>query len=278
MNIFEKIAYYFSFSFTRYAVIAGLLVAVCSSLIGVSLVLKRYSMIGDGLSHVAFGAMAIASVFSLAPMAAAMPVTIAAAVFLLRAKGRFKGETSIALISVSALAIGYLIMNIFPSSSNTASDVCTTLFGSTSILTLTRSEVWLCVGLSLAVVIFFTVFYNKIFAITFDEEFARASGMPTGIYNTAFAVVIAVVIVLSMSLVGALLVSALIIFPAMMAMQIFKSFRSVTICAVVVSVSCAALGLIVAILYGTPVGSTIVAADLILLIVFTVIGKIRRRA
>lgn len=278
MNIFEKIAYYFSFSFTRYAVIAGLLVAVCSSLIGVSLVLKRYSMIGDGLSHVAFGAMAIASVFSLAPMAAAMPVTIAAAVFLLRAKGRFKGETSIALISVSALAIGYLIMNIFPSSSNTASDVCTTLFGSTSILTLTRSEVWLCVGLSLAVVIFFTVFYNKIFAITFDEEFARASGMPTGIYNTAFAVVIAVVIVLSMSLVGALLVSALIIFPAMTAMQIFKSFRSVTICAVVVSVSCAALGLIVAILYGTPVGSTIVAADLILLIVFTVIGKIRRRA
>ena len=278
MNIFEKIAYYFSFSFTRYAVIAGLLVAVCSSLIGVSLVLKRYSMIGDGLSHVAFGAMAIASVFSLAPMAAAMPVTIAAAVFLLRAKGRFKGETSIALISVSALAIGYLIMNIFPSSSNTASDVCTTLFGSTSILTLTRSEVWLCVGLSLAVVIFFTVFYNKIFAITFDEEFAHASGMPTGIYNTAFAVVIAVVIVLSMSLVGALLVSALIIFPAMTAMQIFKSFRSVTICAVVVSVSCAALGLIVAILYGTPVGSTIVAADLILLIVFTVIGKIRRRA
>ncbi len=278
MNIFEKIAYYFSFSFTRYAVIAGLLVAVCSSLIGVSLVLKRYSMIGDGLSHVAFGAMAIASVFSLAPMAAAMPVTIAAAVFLLRAKGRFKGETSIALISVSALAIGYLIMNIFPSSSNTASDVCTTLFGSTSILTLTRSEVWLCVGLSLAVVIFFTVFYNKIFAITFDEEFARASGMPTGIYDTAFAVVIAVVIVLSMSLVGALLVSALIIFPAMTAMQIFKSFRSVTICAVVVSVSCAALGLIVAILYGTPVGSTIVAADLILLIVFTVIGKIRRRA
>lgn len=278
MNIFEKIAYYFSFSFTRYAVIAGLLVAVCSSLIGVSLVLKRYSMIGDGLSHVAFGAMAIASVFSLAPMAAAMPVTIAAAVFLLCAKGRFKGETSIALISVSALAIGYLIMNIFPSSSNTASDVCTTLFGSTSILTLTRSEVWLCVGLSLAVVIFFTVFYNKIFAITFDEEFARASGMPTGIYDTAFAVVIAVVIVLSMSLVGALLVSALIIFPAMTAMQIFKSFRSVTICAVVVSVSCAALGLIVAILYGTPVGSTIVAADLILLIVFTVIGKIRRRA
>ena len=278
MNLFEKIAYYFSFSFTRYAVIAGLLVAVCASLIGVSLVLKRYSMIGDGLSHVAFGAMAIAAVFSLAPMAVAMPVTIIAAVFLLRAKGRFKGETSIALISVSALAIGYLIMNIFPSSSNTASDVCTTLFGSTSILTLTRAEVWLCVGLSVAVVVFFTVFYNKIFAITFDEEFARATGMPTGIYDTVFAVVVAVVIVLSMSLVGALLVSALIIFPAMTAMQIFKSFRGVTICAVAVSVSCAALGLIVAILYGTPVGSTIVAADLILLIIFTIIGKIRRRA
>lgn len=278
MNIIEKLSAYLSFSFVRYAIIAGVLIALCSSLIGVSLVLKRYSMIGDGLSHVAFGAMAIASALSLAPMAVAMPMTIVAAVFLLRFKGKFKGDTSIALISVSALAIGYLILNIFPSSSNTATDVCTTLFGSTSILTLTAGEVWLCAGLCVGVAVFFTIFYNKIFSITFDEEFSRASGTPTAIYDTAFAIIIAVVIVLSMSLVGALLVSALIIFPAVSAMQIFRSFKQVTVCSVIISVFCALLGLFIAILYGTPVGSTIVAANLILLAVFTLIGKIRRHS
>ena len=278
MNIIEKLSAYLSFSFVRYAIIAGVLIALCSSLIGVSLVLKRYSMIGDGLSHVAFGAMAIASALSLAPMAVAMPMTIVAAVFLLRFKGKFKGDTSIALISVSALAIGYLRLNIFPSSANTATDVCTTLFGSTSILTLTAGEVWLCAGLCTGVVTFFTIFYNKIFSITFDEEFSRASGTPTAVYDTAFAIIIAVVIVLSMSLVGALLVSALIIFPAVSAMQIFRSFRQVTVCSVIVSVFCALLGLFIAILYGTPVGSTIVAANLILLAVFTLIGKIRRHS
>ena len=278
MNIIEKLSNYLSFSFVRYAIIAGVLIALCSSLIGVSLVLKRYSMIGDGLSHVAFGAMAIASALSLAPMAVAMPLTIIAAVFLLRSKGKFKGDTSIALISVSALAIGYLILNIFPSSANPATDVCTTLFGSTSILTLTAGEVWLCAGLCTGVVTFFTIFYNKIFSITFDEEFSRASGTPTAIYDTAFAIIIAVVIVLSMSLVGALLVSALIIFPADSAMQIFRSFKQVTVCSVIISVFCALLGLFIAILYGTPVGSTIVAANLILLAVFTLIGKIRRHS
>lgn len=278
MNIFEKLSSYLSFSFVRYAIIAGILISLCSALIGVSLVLKRYSMIGDGLSHVAFGAMAMASALSLAPMVVAIPVTVVVAVFLLRTGGKFKGDTSIALISVSSLAVGYLILNIFPTSSNTASDVCTTLFGSTSILTLTRGEVWLCAILSLCVAVLFLIFYNKIFSVTFDEEFSRASGTPTALYNTVFAIIVAVVIVLSMSLVGALLVSALIIFPAVSAMQIFKSFKQVTICSVIVSVLCALVGLFVAILYGTPVGSTIVVANLLILAVFTVIGKIRRHS
>ena len=278
MNIFEKLSSYLSFSFVRYAIIAGILISLCSALIGVSLVLKRYSMIGDGLSHVAFGAMAMASALSLAPMVVAIPVTVVVAVFLLRTGGKFKGDTSIALISVSSLAVGYLILNIFPTSSNTASDVCTTLFGSTSILTLTRGEVWLCAILSLCVAVLFLIFYNKIFSVTFDEEFSCASGTPTALYNTVFAIIVAVVIVLSMSLVGALLVSALIIFPAVSAMQIFKSFKQVTICSVIVSVLCALVGLFVAILYGTPVGSTIVVANLLILAVFTVIGKIRRHS
>ena len=277
MNIIEKLSAYLSFSFVRYAIIAGVLIALCSSLIGVSLVLKRYSMIGDGLSHVAFGAMAIASALSLAPMAVAMPITIVAAVFLLRFKGKFKGDTSIALISVSALAIGYLILNIFPSSANTATDVCTTLFGSTSILTLTAGEVWLCAGLCVGVAVFFAVFYNKIFSITFDEEFSRASGTPTAIYDTAFAIIIAVVIVLSMSLVGALLVSALIIFPAVTSMRLCKSFRSVTLCSAVLSVVCFCIGMYASYAYDLPTGAAIVVANLAMLILFSVIKSVASR-
>lgn len=255
---------YLQFPFVRYALIVGVLIALCSSLLGVTLVLKRFSFIGDGLSHVAFGAMAIASVCNLTnQMLLVLPVTIISAILLLRTgqNAKIKGDAAIAMISVSALAFGYLIMNIFKPSSNLSGDVCSTLFGSTSILTLTVTEVWLCVALSIVVVAIFIVFYNKIFAVTFDENFAKAAGTRTDIYNLLIATVIAVIIVLAMNLVGSLLISALVIFPALSAMRIFRNFKSVTIFSAVLSVVCALAGLIISILAGTPVGSTVVAVD-----------------
>ena len=201
--IFDKFMMYLQYPFVRYALIVGILIALCSSLLGVTLVLKRFSFIGDGLSHVAFGAIAIASVFNLTnKMLLVLPVTIISAVLLLRTgqNAKIKGDAAIAMISVGALAFGYLIMNIFSTSSNLSGDVCSTLFGSTSILTLTQKEVWVCIVLSIAVVIIFVLFYNKIFAVTFDENFSKAAGTNAGAYNLLIAIVIAVIIVLAMLL------------------------------------------------------------------------------
>ena len=265
MSIWEQLTGYLSFSFVRYALIAGVLIALCSSLLGVTLVLKRFSVIGDGLSHVAFGALAIATVLRLSNnMLLVMPVTVVCAVILLCANqnAKIKGDASIAMLSVSALAIGYLIQNLFSSSANISGDVCSTLFGSTLILTLSKSDVWLCVGMSVVVMAIFLLFYHKIFAVTFDETFAAATGIRAGIYNLLIAVVTAVIIVLAMNLVGSLLTSALIVFPALSAMRLFRSFRGVIFCAAVISVVCAVVGLLISILASTPVGATIVIADL----------------
>ena len=262
--IMEKLASYWAYPFVRYAFFVGVLIALCSSLLGVTLVLKRFSFIGDGLSHVAFGAMAIA------------------AVLLLRTgqNTKIKGDAAIAMISVGALAVGYLLMNIFSTSSNLSGDVCSTLFGSTSILTLSLTEVWLCAGMSISVAAVFILFYNKIFAVTFDENFARATGTKAGLYNLLIAVVTAVIIVLAMNLVGSLLISALVIFPALSAMRVFKSFRGVTICAAILSVVCSLTGILVSILAGTPVGSTIVAVQIIAFalswLAGTVVGGVRK--
>ncbi len=278
--MFETLYMYFQYPFVRYALIVGVLIALCSSLLGVTLVLKRFSFIGDGLSHVAFGAMAIASVLNITNnMLFILPVTVVCAIFLLRAgqNTRIKGDAAIAMISVGALAIGYLLMNLFSTSPNISGDVCSTLFGSTSILTLTKGEVWLCAILSVVVVAIFILFYNKIFAVTFDENFARATGTRANAYNLLIAVVIAVIIVLAMNLVGSLLISALVIFPALSAMRLFKSFRSVTISAAVMSVLSATAGILISILAGTPVGSTIVAVDIAVFLVSYGIGRIMGR-
>lgn len=276
----DKLNLYLQFPFVRYAIIVGVLIALCSSLLGVTLVLKRYSFIGDGLSHVAFGAMSIAAVLNLTNnMLLVLPVTVISAILLLRQgkNAKIKGDAAIAMISVGALAFGYLLMNIFSTSSNLSGDVCSTLFGSTSILTLTINEVILCVVLSVLVVIIFVLFYNKIFAVTFDEDFAKASGLKVDIYNLLIAVVIAVIIVLAMNLVGSLLISALIIFPSLSAMRICRSFRSVTILSAVLSVICALSGLLISILSGTPVGSTIVAVDVLAFALCLLIGSVRGR-
>ena len=277
-EIIEKISFYLDFPFVQYAIIVGVLVSLCSSLLGVTLVLKRYSYIGDGLSHVAFGALAIASVLKLTNnMLLILPVTIAVAVLLLCTgkNARIKGDAAVAMVSVGALAIGYLLMNIFSTSANISGDVCTTLFGSTSILTLKAEEVYLCIVLSCIVIFCFILFYNKIFTITFDENFARATGVNTTIFNLLIAVIVAVIIVLAMNLVGALLVSALVVFPALSAMRTFKSFFSVTIAAATISVICSLIGIVIAILAGTPVGSTIVAADIVVFGLFYLIGVAR---
>ena len=275
----EKLALYWAYPFVRYAFVVGVLIALCSSLLGVTLVLKRFSFIGDGLSHVAFGAMAIAAVLQLTnEMPLVMAITVLSAVLLLRTgqNTKIKGDAAIAMISVGALAVGYLLMNLLSTSSNLSGDVCSTLFGSTSILTLSSAEVWLCVGMSALVAAVFVLFYNKIFAVTFDENFARATGTKAGLYNLLIAIIVAVIIVLAMNLVGSLLISALVIFPALSAMRVFKSFRGVTICAAVLSVFCALFGILASILAGTPVGSTIVAVQIVLFFVFLLIGGLKR--
>lgn len=279
-GMLDKLGLYFQYPFVRYALIVGVLIALCSSLLGVTLVLKRFSFIGDGLSHVAFGAMAVSAILNFSNnMLFILPVTIICAILLLRTgqNTKVKGDAAIAMISVGALAIGYLLMNIFSTGPNLSGDVCSTLFGSASILTLSQNEVRLCAVLSVLVVILFVIFYNKIFAVTFDESFAKATGTNADLYNLLIAVIIAVIIVLAMNLVGSLLISALVIFPALSAMRIFKSFLSVTICSAVLSVLCALVGIIISILAGTPVGSTIVAIDIGAFIITFIIGKVSRR-
>ena len=279
IEIFDKLATYLRFDFVRNALIVGVLIALCSSLLGVTLVLKRFSFIGDGLSHVAFGAMSVAAVVGLTEqMALVLPVTVASAIILLSMGqgSKLKGDAAIAMISVGALAVGYLLQNVFSTSANVSGDVCTTLFGSVSILTLSKGDVWTCLILSALVLTVFVVFYNKIFAVTFDESFAQATGIRAKAYNLLIAVVIAVIIVLAMNLVGSLLVSALIIFPALSAMRLFKSFRGVVICSAIISVVCALVGILISIVASTPVGSTVVVTDLVVFAVFSVIGSIKR--
>ena len=279
-HILQELSFYLSYPFVRYALIVGVLIALCSSLLGVTLVLKRFSFIGDGLSHVAFGAMAVATIFKLVNNTIfIMPVTIIAAVLLLRTgqNTKIKGDAAIAMLSVSALAVGYLVMNIFSTSANVSGDVCSTLFGSTTILTLTEGEVISCIIMSVLVVAFFILFYNRIFAVTFDENFTKAIGKNAEGYNLMIAVITAVIIVLAMNLVGSLLISALVIFPALSAMRLFKSFRSVTISAAVLSVLSATAGILISILAGTPVGSTIVAVDIAVFLISYGIGRITGR-
>ncbi len=281
-EILDNLRQYLAFPFVRYAIIVGVLVALCSSLFGVTLVLKRFSFIGDGLSHVAFGAMTIATILKIKnEMPLTLLLTIICAIFLLRAgqSTKIKGDAAVAMLSVGALALGYLLLNIFPSNSgNLSGDVCAALFGSASILTLTATEVWLSIVLSLVVVGLFVFFYHKIFAVTFDESFASATGVSAKSYNLLIAVVVAVIIVLAMNLVGSLLISALVIFPALSAMRLYKSFLSVTICAAVLSVVCALLGLLIAILAPrAPVGPTIVAVNIGAFLLCSLIGKISGR-
>ena len=282
-EMLEKLLMYLEYPFVQYALVVGVLIALCSSLLGVTLVLKRYSFIGDGLSHVAFCAIAIAGVLNFTnDMPVVLFFTVASAVLLLRTgqNAKIKGDAAIAMISVGSLAMGYLIMNMFSNSSNLSGDVCTTLFGSTSILTLTKTEVWLCIILSIAVVAIFILFYHKIFAVTFDEKFAKATGTNSNAYNLLIAVVIAMIIVLAMNLVGSLLISALVIFPALSAMRLFKSFRSVTISSAICSVCWSLVGILISVTAGTPVGSTIVAVNIVIFLGFWsasfVIGGVRQ--
>ena len=275
-----KLQLYFSYSFVWYALIVGLLIALCSSLLGVTLVLKRFSYIGDGLSHVAFGAMAVAGLTGLTNnMYIVLPITVISAILLLRTSqdSKINGDAAIAMISVGSLAIGYMLMNVFPSSANITGDVCTTLFGSTSILTLKETDVIICIVMSVIVIAAFLVFYNKIFAVTFDENFIKAAGVKANVYNLMIAVITAFIIVLAMNLVGSLLISALIIFPALSAMRIFRSFRSVVICSACISVVCAGAGIFISIMAGTPVGSTIVVTDMAVFLVSCVLALFVRR-
>ena len=267
---------YLSYPFVRYAFIVGIFIAVCTALLGVTLVLRRFSLIGDGLSHVAFGAMAAGTVIGLADeMVFTLLATIACAVLLLRSssKRRIKADASMAMLSVGALAVGYLLLHIFSRSANVSGDVCSTLFGSTAILTLTKEKVWLCVVLSAVVVLYYILNYHTIFAVTFDEDFAKAAGTKTDLFNLVFAVCIAVIVVLAMNLVGSLLISALIIFPSLSAMRLCNTFFRVTITAVVLSVLCTTVGLIVSILFATPTGATIVAMDMIMFGLCMCLGK-----
>lgn len=280
MSTFEILSYYFTYPFVRYALVVGVLISVCSALLGVNLVLKRYSYIGDGLSHVAFGAMSIAAVAGLTNnMVIVLPVTVFSAIFLLKAgqNRKINGDAMIAMISVGSLAIGYLLMNLFSTSTNVSGDVCSTLFGATSILTLTVQDVALCIALSMVVIVVYVVFYHKIFAVTFDENFAQATGTRANAYNLLIAVVAAVIIVLAMNLVGSLLVSALIIFPSLSAMRVFKSFFHVVVSSAIISVICSVGGIVTSIVASTPVGATIVAADIIVFFICAGIGRILER-
>ena len=277
--MFETLFYYLSFPFVRYALICGTLIAFCASLIGVPLVLKRYSFIGDGLSHVAFGALAVSVAVGITgQMWLVLPVTVLCAVLLLRMgqNAKIKGDAAIAMLSVSALALGYLCMHLFSGSANVAGDVCSTLFGSIAILTLSKGQVWLCAALSVVVCAVFALFYHKIFSVTFDESFSRASGMRATLYQLLLAALIALVVVLAMNLVGSLLISALVIFPALCAMRLFGSFRAVVIGSAAFGTACALFGILFAILASTPVGATVVAVNALCFGVCTLVSKINK--
>ena len=279
MTLLQTLAQYFSYPFVWYALIVGVLIALCSALFGVVLVLKRFSFIGDGLSHVAFGALAIATVMNVTDnMLIVLPITVVCAILLLKTgqNTKIKGDAAIGMLSAGALAVGYLILSLFSGSGNVAGDVCSTLFGSFSIITLSSWEVILCIALSLIVITLFILFYNRIFAVTFDEDFARASGIRASLYNLLIAVVTAIIIVLAMNLVGSLLISALVIFPALSSMRICRTFKRVVILSTIISVTCAIVGIISAIIFSTPVGPTIVVCDILAFLVCFAVGKVRR--
>lgn len=276
----ETLMNYLQYDFVRYALITGVLISLCSSLFGTVLVLKRFSFIGDGLSHVAFGAVAIATILNVTNnMLIVLPITVICAILLLRTgqTTKLKGDSMIAMLSVGALSIGYLLLNVFSTASNVAGDVCSTLFGSTSILMLDKTDVTICAVVSVVVILLFVLLYNRIFCVTFDENFAKAVGVHTNAYNLLIAVIIAVIIVLAMNLVGSLLISALVVFPALSAMRIFKSFKSVTIFSAIFAVVCSALGLILSILFATPTGATIVAVDIVGFIICFILSKIFKK-
>jgi len=269
---------YLSYDFVIYALIAGMLVALCSSLLGVVLVLKRYSFIGDGLSHVAFGAMAIAAVLSVASdMIVTIPVTIVVAILLLKSgqNARVKGDAALAMLSVGAMALGYVLLNAFGASTNIAGDVCSSLFGSTSIITLKSSDVLICAIMSVVVISFFIYYYNTIFALSFDENFAKATGTNTELFNTFIAIISAVTIVIAMKLVGAILVSAIIVFPCMTSMNLFKSFKNVVICSACYAVVTALAGILLSMVFSTPVGATIVIVEAAVYLISLLLRKTR---
>lgn len=266
---------YLQYPFVRRILVAGVLVAFCASMLGVTLVLKRFSYIGDGLSHVAFAAMAIAMVLRMTNNTLIiLPITVVAAILMLKTgqNAKINGDAVIAMLSVGSLAFGYLIMNVSGTSQNVSGDVCSTLFGAASILTLSNTDVWICLIMSLLVLVFYILYYYKIFSVTFDENFARATGIHTGAYNVLMAVVTAVVIVVAMNIVGSLLVSALIIFPALSAMRVFKNYKSVFICSAVYGVVSSGVGILISIAASTPVSATIVAIDIVLFVIFSIIG------
>lgn len=276
-----KIFFYFqNFPTIRYATLALLLISLCAALLGVTLVLKRFSMIGDGLSHVTFGAAAIATALGLTtPIYISLPITVLAAVLLLkiRSNTKIQGDAAIAMVSAGSLAFGYLIMNLFPGKGSSISgDACSNLFGQ-GILGINKTDVAICAILSALVLFVFIFFYNKIFAITFDESFALATGTKAEVYNTLIAVITGVIIVVAMNMVGALLISALITFPALSAMRVFKTFKSVIICSSVISISCALIGILVSLAAQTPVGSTIVVADVVVFGAFSLVGAIKKK-
>ncbi len=279
-EIFRTLGDYFSFSFVRYAFVVSILISLCAAMLGVSLVLKRYSMIGDGLSHIAFGAGAVSAALNVVGMAVTLPVTVVTAVVLLksRPKKKIMGDSAIAMLSAGSLALGYLILNVTDTtSSNLSGDVCTSLFGSTSILTLSASDVTLCLILAVCVVLVFALFYNKLFAVTFDERFAKATGVRSDVYNLILAVMSAVVIVMGMKLVGALLISALVIFPALSAMRICKSYKGVIFASGIIAVLSSALGLIFALVLETPVGAGIVCVNIAAFGICALVGEFKRR-
>ncbi len=278
MNIFEQLAYFFNYDFVIYALIVGVLISLCCAILGVTLVLKKYSMIGDGLSHIAFGAMTIAMVLAIADVYLMLPITVIVAILLIRLtnSGKVKNDSAIAMLSVGALGIGYLIVSLFSSSANISGDVCSTLFGSTSILTLSTLDVWTCVALTIFVLGFFIIFHNRIFAVTFDENFAKATGVKTAVYNNIIAIIIGITIVLAMKLVGSLLISALIVFPAISAIRLFKSYKLVIIFASIIGVVNSVLGILLSMLWGSPVGATIVAIDVVVYFICWFVEIIRR--
>ena len=267
----ELIIKMFTYPFMLRAFCVGSLVALCAALLGVTLVLKRYSMIGDGLSHVGFGAMAIATAMNAAPLAVAIPVVIAASILLLRLteSSKINGDAAVALISTSALAVGVLVISM---STGMNTDVYNYLFG--SILSMTEQDVLLTVLTSAAVLVLFILFYNRIFAVTFDETFARATGMNTGLYNTVISVLTALVIVVGMRMMGSLLISSLVVFPAVTSMRVCRTFRSVMICAAVVSVVCLNVGLTISYLYAVPTGASIVLCNMAAFALFCALGYI----